>query len=100
MAKYATEHLCIYDRIQYIINFPETVNVQGRTMRASHWCRAIEEARDILPEGKMKRGLDYLCRNPEAKLYFGGNDIIRPALQEALRLMREENSEEYFMAAV
>ena len=88
------DHLTNVELIRFMLYHPDEVNTKNGRYRNTRFTNALIEAKNVLPAGAMKRGLDYLIRNPSANLYFGGNDIIRPALEKALHIM-EPNATMY-----
>lgn len=80
----------IMNRLNYILDNPEKVNRSTGCFRSVYLTEALAAARDILPDGPEKRGLDYVVRNTEARFYFGGKDIIAPAIRKAIAMAPEE----------
>jgi hypothetical protein len=79
-------------RLQFILDHAETINPnprRGTVFRSSYLSDALWEAHDILPEGKSKRALNYVARNPLVEFHFGGNDAVGPAIMEAIVLLKK-----------
>ena len=75
------------ERLQWIAENAGGFNPVRKAVRPQYMQEALEAARDVLPEGKSRRALDYICRHEGAVLCFGGKDAVRPAILEAVELM-------------
>lgn len=79
-------------RLRFILDHTETINPnphRSQAFRSSYLTDALWEAHDILPEGKSKRALNYVARNPMVEFHFGGTDAVGPAIMEAIVLLKK-----------
>jgi len=76
--------------VNWIIEHPGMFNLVCKSSRPPYMQYALEKACDVLPSGRAKRALDYVCRHEGAFLFFGGSDAVGPALRKAYTLMNED----------
>ena len=64
--------------LQFMVDHPNDANVNSSEKRSQFIEAALQDAVEILPDGKSKRALDYILRTPGALLCFGGKDAVSP----------------------
>lgn len=84
-------------RLNFILDHPDKINpapfIRSNAIRSPYLNDALWEAFDILPEGKSKRAIGYVARNPGVEFHFGGTDAIGPAIKEAIMLIAKRDLE-------
>jgi hypothetical protein len=82
--------MSILERLQWIAGNAGGFNLICKVRRPGYMQETLEAARDILPAGEGKRALAYICANDGTVLCYGGNDVVRPALLEAVELLAKK----------
>ena len=78
--------------LQFMVDHPNDANANSSGKRSQFIEAALQDAVEILPDGKSKRALDYILRAPGALLCFGGKDAVKPALLEAIVLLQRKEA--------
>ena len=72
--KNALPKMSILERLQWIAGNAGGFNLVCKAHRPLYMQETLEAARDILPEGKGKRALTYICANDGTVLCYGGSE--------------------------
>ena len=86
-------NMSIAGRLKFILDNPNLSNGRGGNNRERNpfLTEALAYAAELLPEGRSKRALDYVARNPGAEFHFNGKDAVKPASIETLQLLEKHN---------
>ena len=81
-----------WEVLSHIVDHPTEFNAGASNKRSQYVDAALLAGVQSLPDGKHKRALNYILCHPGALLCFGGTDVVRPALLEAINLLRTKEA--------